>query len=501
VRDLQEEARIVRELTRGGDSPDPFASAVRATRMPMLITDPRLPDNVIVFVNDAFTKLTGYERGEIIGRNCRFLQGPETDIDDVQRVRDAISAQVPIEIDLLNYKKDGTRFWNRLLVSPVFADDGHLLYYFASQYDVTLERERLVNLQRDRDALEGEVARRIEELRASEARLQFALEAGRLGSWSINLDTQRLTASDECKKICGRLPSDPLTFEDLRNSVHPDDRQIQADAIERAVKERSLLDVEYRLYTPAGELRWVQIRGQANYRADGTPLMLVGTTQDVSSRRRADEHRSLLANELSHRVKNTLASLQAIVAQTMRRATSVENAGKTLEARIQAMSAAHDLLISERFESASLRSLLDRTLAPFGIEDDRRFRIAGQDLHLPPRLVVAFALALHELATNATKYGALSTADGVVELDWEVDDSLHPHSLHLTWRETGGPPVAPPLRTSFGTQLIQRVLAHEIRGSAEVFYLPGGVLFKAVAPLVDSAENDNEERDQVGRRG
>jgi PAS domain S-box-containing protein len=501
VRDLQEEARIVRELTRGEDGPDPFASAVRATRMPMLITDPRLPDNVIVFVNDAFTKLTGYERGEIIGRNCRFLQGPETDMDDVQRVRDAISARVPIEIDLLNYKKDGTHFWNRLLVSPVFADDGHLLYYFASQYDVTLERERLVNLQRDRDALEAEVARRIEELRASEARLQFALEAGRLGSWSINLDTQQLTASDECKKICGRGPSDPLTFEDLRNSVHPDDRQIQADAIERAVRERSLLDVEYRLYTPAGELRWVQIRGQASYRADGTPLMLVGTTQDVSGRRRADEHRSLLANELSHRVKNTLASLQAIVAQTMRRASSVEDAGKTLEARIQAMSAAHDLLISERFESASLRSLLDRTLAPFGIEDDRRFRIAGEDLHLPPRLVVAFALALHELATNATKYGALSTADGVVDLDWEVDDRLHPHSLHLTWRETGGPPVAPPSRTSFGTQLIQRVLAHEISGSAEVAYLPEGVVFKAIAPLVDSAENDNEERDQVGRRG
>jgi two-component sensor histidine kinase len=86
-------------------------------------------------------------------------------------------------------------------------------------------------------------------------------------------------------------------------------------------------------------------------------------------------------------------------------------------------------------------------------------------------------------------------------LDWEVDDRLHPHSLHLTWRETGGPPVAPPSRTSFGTQLIQRVLAHEISGSAEVAYLPEGVVFKAIAPLVDSAENDNEERDQVGRRG
>ena len=501
MRDIEEEARIIRELTRGKDGPDPFASAVRATRMPMLITDPRLPDNVIVFVNDAFVKLTGYQRSEILGRNCRFLQGPETDADDVARVRDAIGARVPIEIDLLNYKKDGSHFWNRLLVSPVFAEDGHLLYYFASQYDVTLERERLVRLQHDRDALEIEVGRRIEELRASEQRLQFALEAGRLGSWSINLDTQRLTASDECKKICGRAPSDPLSLDDLRASIHPDDRQIQTDAIERAVAEGSLLDVEYRLYTPAGELRWVQIRGQASYRADGTPLMIVGTTQDVSERRRADEHRSLLAKELGHRVKNTLASLQAIVVQTLRRATSVEDAGRTIEARIQAMSAAHDLLVSEQFESASLRSLLDRTLAPFGVDDPGRFRLVGQDLHLPPHLVVAFALALHELATNATKYGALSTADGVVEVVWSMDHGPHSDSLHLTWRESGGPSVVKPARTSFGTQLIQRVLAREINGSAAIDYHPAGIVFQAVVPLLDMAENDNEARDRIERRG
>jgi PAS domain S-box-containing protein len=403
VRDIQEEARIVRELTRGDSGSDPFASAVRATRMPMIITDPRLPDNPIVFVNDAFGKLTGYARSEIMGRNCRFLQGSNTDMADVGRVRDAIRARESIELDLLNYKKDGTHFWNRLLVSPVFNDDGVLLYFFASQYDVTLERERLVNLQLDRDALEAEVERRIAEVQESEQRFQFALDAGRLGSWSINLDTYRLTASAQCKRICGRAPTDPLTLDELRESIHPEDRQMQVDGIDRAVRDRSLLDLEYRLRTPAGEERWVQIRGQASYRADGTPLAIVGTTQDVTARRRAEEHRTLLANELSHRVKNTLASLQAIVSQTMRRATSVQEAGTTLEARIQAMSAANDLLISGRFESTSLRALVERTLTPFGVEDGQRFKLSGEDLQLPPRLVVAFALALHELATNAAK--------------------------------------------------------------------------------------------------
>lgn len=492
MRDIQEEARIVRELTRDDNGSDPFASAVRATRMPMIITDPRLPDNPIVFVNDAFGKLTGYDRSEIMGRNCRFLQGQDTDMDDIGRVRDAIAAREAIELDLLNYKKDGTYFWNRLLVSPVFNNDGNLLYFFASQYDVTLERERLVNLQRDRDGLETEVARRITELQDSEQRLQFALDAGRLGAWSFNIDTQRLTASAEFKKIVGRKPAESLTVSELKEAIYPDDRLMKVEAVQQAVRDRSLLDIEYRVQTPAGEERWVQMRGQASYRADGTPLAIVGTAQDVTDRKRAEEHRALLANELSHRVKNTLASLQAIVSQTMRRATSVKDAGTTLEARIRAMSSANDLLINGQFESASLRALIDRTLAPFGIEDGQRFRVNGEDLRLPPGLVVAFALALHELATNASKYGALSNAEGIIDINWKVVDGWHPHRLHLTWVESGGPTVKPPTRTSFGSHLIQRVLAHDTGGTAKVSYLPQGIEFEAVAPLIDIAENDND---------
>lgn len=116
---------------------DPFAAAVRATRMAMIITNPRLPDNPIVFVNDAFLRLTGYERDEIMGANCRFLQGPNTDRDSVRQVREAIEEQHDITIELLNYRKDGTPFWNALYLSPVVNETGDLLFYFASQMDVT----------------------------------------------------------------------------------------------------------------------------------------------------------------------------------------------------------------------------------------------------------------------------------------------------------------------------------------------------------------------------
>lgn len=452
----------------------------------MLITDPNEPDNPIVFVNGAFSKLTGFDHDEILGRNCRFLQGPLTDRGEVDRLRASIAAKTPIELELLNYRKDGTTFWNRLLVSPVFNDDGDLTYFFASQFDVTFERERLARLESDRNDLQSAVARREAELIESEERLRFALKAGRMGSWSLDLQTLQMITSEGCKETYGRPLSEPFTYDEARAAVHPDDRARRDGAMEEAIADGSLLDVEYRLRTPAGEERWVQIRGQASYRADGTPLALIGVLQEITERKRAEEHRTLLANELSHRVKNSLAMVQAIVGQTLRKATSLEEAGATLEARIHAMAAANDLLVNERWESASMRKLLQRTLAPFGINDGTHFELDGPDLKLPPSVAVALALGLHEMATNAAKYGALSQEGGVVRLSWEVVNVLRPHRLQFTWIEIGGPPVTAPTRTGFGTKLIERVIASEINGKAEIDYQPNGVIFKVAAPLPES---------------
>lgn len=250
MKNLEEEARIIREMNRADNGTDPFSSAVRATRMPMLITDPRQDDNPIVFANAAFSKLTGFEHHEIIGRNCRFLQGPLTDRAEVARLRDAIQHCKPIELELLNYRKDGSTFWNRLLVSPVYDDDGTLTYFFASQFDVTLERERLVRLEQDRETLEVKIARREAELLASAAKLNFALNAGRLGSWTLLLDTGLLEASDGCKENFGRPTDLPFSYEDLQEAVHPEDRQMRDEAVAAAVRDGTPLDIEYRIKTP-----------------------------------------------------------------------------------------------------------------------------------------------------------------------------------------------------------------------------------------------------------
>lgn len=453
--------------------------------MPTLITDPRLPDNPIVFANAAFARLTGYDRSAILGQNCRFLQGPRTDAAEIARLRAAIASRETIELDLLNYRADGSTFWNRLLVSPVFDDDGTLTYFFASQMDVTLERERLAALEHDRATLETKVARRTEALEAAEAQLRFALEAGRLGVWSIDLATGELHASDQCKAICGRAPGDPLTLADLRASIHTDDLIGHVEAIENAVAEDCLLDTEYRLCTPAGEERWVQIRGKATYNDEGTPLMLTGTTQDITERRMLQEQRALQARELGHRVKNTLAVMQGMVSQTLRQSSTLAAADEAVRARIQAMAAAHELLIRGEFGSLAIRELIERTLAPFGVDNAQRFRLSGPDIDLPQRLVTAYALGLHELATNAVKYGALSTEDGQVVLDWEVLSGTNGEELHLCWQENGGPIVTAPAQDGFGTRLLRMLLARETGGLVEVRYPPEGVIFSATSPMTD----------------
>ncbi len=169
-----EAARIAAEIVSRRHGSDPFAEAVRATRMPMIITDPRLPDNPVVFANNAFCRLSGYAREEIVGRNCRFLQGPKTDPQTVAKIREAVRRAESIEVDIRNHRKNGEPFWNRLLMAPVHDETGALIYFFASQVDVTLERERVAGLETHNAALVAEVAWRLDAQRADDAR-RFAL--------------------------------------------------------------------------------------------------------------------------------------------------------------------------------------------------------------------------------------------------------------------------------------------------------------------------------------
>ncbi len=285
---------IISEIkgTDGGD--DPFFAAVQATRMPMVVADPRLDDIPLVFVNDAFCRLTGYAREEVVGRNCRFLQCADSDPVAVASIRAAIAVPEPIEIEIRNACKDGSLFWNRLLMAPVHDASGTLTYFFASQLDVTLEREHLASLETHNAALMAEVTGRLRAQKESEDRLLFATEAGRLGVWDLDLRTWEMEAAPRCNENFGRSRDVPFTYADLEAAVHPGDRERRDAAVERCIATGADYDIEYRIVRPDGTTGWIQVRAKLMMGVDGEAHHLVGVSLDVTKGMVADIRRRAL---------------------------------------------------------------------------------------------------------------------------------------------------------------------------------------------------------------
>jgi PAS domain S-box-containing protein len=286
--------RIAAELIGQDVGTDPFVAAVRATRMPMIITNPRLADNPVVFANNAFCRLAGYTREEILGRNCRFLQGPETEPAAIRRIREAVQRAEPIEIDIRNHRKDGEPFWNRLLMAPVYDTKGVLAYFFASQVDVTIERERLQGLETSNASLMAELTDRLRSQEEHERELAFALKAARFGTWSLEIASKRLTPSETCKEIFGRPVDQPFSYEDRLKAIHPDDREKSTAEVQRCIAEGTDYDVVYRIYRPDGEMRWIASRGQPFFNAHGEALRIAGVSTDITDQRRSETMRAAL---------------------------------------------------------------------------------------------------------------------------------------------------------------------------------------------------------------
>jgi two-component sensor histidine kinase len=194
------------------------------------------------------------------------------------------------------------------------------------------------------------------------------------------------------------------------------------------------------------------------------------------------EHQRLLINELNHRVKNTLATVQAMATQTLRGNDTPERAGEAFTRRLMALARAHDVLTRRNWEGADLADIVAGVIEAHRPERDDRFEVAGGTLQLNPRTALSVAMILHELATNATKYGALSNEEGRVSITWKANGETHP-AFQLRWQERGGPTVAPPSRRGFGTRLIERGFSAETAGRTDITYEPEGVVCVLSAEL------------------
>ncbi|MGZ5876838.1 MAG: sensor histidine kinase [Bradyrhizobium sp.] len=192
---------------------------------------------------------------------------------------------------------------------------------------------------------------------------------------------------------------------------------------------------------------------------------------------------NLLIEELNHRVKNTLAILQAIAAQTFRSASTAER--EKFEGRLGALAEAHNLLSKEKWQGSELKDVIGRVLQPYLLNNPERMRMFGPSVPLSPRLAVVLSMIVHEIATNAAKYGALSNDSGTVALDWEVISENGKRKLRLIWAEAGGPPVVAPIQRGFGSRLIERSARDQLGGEATVDFLPHGVVYTVICSLDD----------------
>jgi PAS domain S-box-containing protein len=253
-------------------------------------------------------------------------------------------------------------------------------------------------------------------------------------------------------------------------AIHPDDRERTLEAWARSVEGGEPYDVEHRIRRADGGYRWARSRAFPRRDGEGRISLWYGSTEDIHERKVGEEHQRLLINELNHRVKNNLATVQAIAFQTLKGNIPLAEARARFEARLMALSRAHNLLTEQNWNGALLETVVRDATEHLAAEASR-FAVSGETVWLAPRAALALALALHELGTNAAKYGALSGEHGRIAIDWRIEADR----LTLTWKESGGPAVAEPERRGFGSRLIEQGVDADLGGGARLAFEPDGL--------------------------
>ena len=348
---------------------------------------------------------------------------------------------------------------------------------FVELYRKTRQLETLnIELEQRVAARTAELAAQTALLRASEERRSIALSAGDMGSWEVDLATGNIEWDEGPYRIFGVDPASfQPTVERIEAMMHPDDRA-KSSVMTLVVGTEPRFQVEFRIIRPNGEIRWCYGAGIISRDAVGNALRMTGVTVDITDRKRIEERQLLLAREVDHRAKNMLAVVLSILRLT--RAKTTPEFISTVEGRIQALAATHTLLSATRWEGANLRQIVDEELAPYRGDKGDRAVADGPPAMLLPATAQAMALALHELATNAAKYGALSTEAGRLRLHWWIGKD----ALELEWTETGGPTTAPPTSHGFGLTIVRSSIEAQFRGGVTYDWRPEGLSCRLSIP-------------------
>ena len=355
---------------------------------------------------------------------------------------------------------------------------------FAELYRKTRQLEQL------NQELERRVAERTAELEASTGRLMqsedrrsLALAAGQMGSWEWDPVNGDFAWDDGQYRIFGVDPATfDVTVDNIKALIHPEDWKHLQSAIKPASQNTPSFQTEFRVCRPNGETRWCIGTAVASADATDNIVRISGVTVDITDRKEAEERQALLAREVDHRARNALALVQSIVRLT--RSDTIKSYIAAVDGRIGALSRAHTLLAQSRWQGADLARLVEEELAPYRAGDDGKITTNGPDVSLEPRTAQTLALALHELSTNAAKYGALSVMHGRVGVTWE----LQPDSLVVRWSESGGPATEPPASPGFGIRVISASIERQLEGETAFHWRPEGLHCSLRVPRGDKIE-------------
>jgi PAS domain S-box-containing protein len=602
------EADIEELRQRGGL----FVEAVARTRMPMAVTDARLPGNPIVFANESFVRLSGYSMEEVLGQKPHFLNGPDTDPDDAARFREALRRGEDIVVDTWQYRKDGSRFCAAVFCSPVTDEDGQVVQHFLSYLDITRRAEAEQKVRDHAAELEQRVAERTQTLSDSQARLAAAFETVPVGVAVIDLSGVAIIANAEFRRFLpnGTIPSrdrdrgsrwrawgpdgQPIAPQDFPGAralrgentlpgldmLYTDDdgREVWTNVATAATRDEAgritgcvavisdidlrkrsaeaLLESEERLRRivasatdyaifatdpqgiitdwmpgaeavfgwsaeeaigrpadmtfvpedratdqPEKEMATAAREGLApnirwHIRKDGSRVFIEGTVtpltdeagrlrgylkigQDTTERRSAEQRQKTLLAELQHRVRNTLGVVRAIARRTAQNSASVEELSAHLEGRLDAFARVQSMVTRRPEAGVDLALLVEEELIAHAAREGNGVSLDGPEVALAARPAETLSLAIHELTTNAVKYGALNAPDGRLAIRW----TLAVGRLELVWTESGVPggPAAPE-HEGFGMELLRRVVPYELSAETAVDFLPDGFRFTLSMP-------------------
>jgi PAS domain S-box-containing protein len=270
------------------------------------------------------------------------------------------------------------------------------------------------------------------------------------------------------------------TRREWRARVHPEDlARLEEDRARTFRDKRDAYNLDYRIVRASGEVRWIEARGIVSYGENGHPERVIGVNIDVTERKRAEQHQRALNAELDHRVKNVLATISAIIAQTQEASSSRADFVTGLNSRINSLATTHELLSESNWRGASLAEIVRRELAPYARGNTE---VWGPSVTLKAETTQAVATVLHELTTNAAKYGALSNRSGRVSVRWRWQQNGPHNRLVIEWQETGGPPVLAPSRSGYGTTIIRELIPFEYGGAVELSFATEGTRCRLEIP-------------------